>query len=253
MNQNCNNKLIWIVVIAGIVIITPILFVTLYPLPYILFGITNWDDHQPHTVHVSVANARTSVNLSDEIIVIGPGQRIERGIPPWKNDRDLDFTVTLEDTVTSRFTLNLRQGMRSQIDLHDPDANSLISPCILNYNSGVYDDGNPHPVFEIVNPDRTRMHAVSIFVGWDNNQSLFGNTYELMPEQRVNSPIITTLSSKEYYFNVTVDNNRTSYFKQWIGPNSPTRSINITNPEIDSREVMTMDYAARYWHGKCSG
>lgn len=240
--------------IGGCAAIALIMLTIVFPLSYSLFEMTNWDT-QSHTVHIVVMDDATQAPVYEESILLSPGQRVERVIQPWNTDKTFNFSVTLDQTTSSQFNLNLWRERRGVIDIGDPDAHAKINPCILYPQSGFFDNGNPQSLFTITNSDTNKTHTVAVTIADSSDRIFFEQEFALAPRRERNSPLKSTITTRQYHITATVDRNATGRCTAFIGPTTANchMTVNGSGIEVADYSGFTSDYGARYWKGKCSG
>ncbi|MDO9323856.1 MAG: hypothetical protein Q7T80_02755 [Methanoregula sp.] len=254
MMMKISGWTIHLLAIIGCAAIALVLLTIVFPQSYSLFEMTNWDT-QPHTIHIVVTDDATQAPVYEESIPLSPGQRVERGIPSWDSDKTFNFSVTLDQTISSQFTLNLWRERRGVIDIGDPDAYAKINSCILYHQSGFFDNGNPQSLFSITNSDTNKTHNVTVSVADNSGRTFFEQEFVLAPGQEINSLLKSTITIRQYRITTTVDRNATSTCSAFIGPATANCQMTVNDSGIEGADYsgFTYDYALMYWKGKCSG
>jgi hypothetical protein len=235
-----------------------VLLVTGYPPTESLFEVTNQDTAKAHTVHILVTDEVTRQQVYEGTILLSPGQWTEHRIAPLDSRRDFNFTITRDGTETSHFILELGNGWRGIIDIADPDAHSGINPCIFLGDwsmQGSVDTGNPKPIYTVINSDADLTHIITVSVTDAAGTILSENQFTLAPGQEIRSPVWSAISEKRYIVTTTDERNLTSGCDMRIGPHTANCRMIIqgTGIEVVDSQGIRVDYAARYWTGKCSG
>jgi hypothetical protein len=254
MKLNSQQNII-ILIIGLAFLIVLVFFTVINPLSYSLFEMTNWDTTHSHSVRVIVSDDLTQKPVFEEIITLSPGQRIERGIQSWDNNKNFNFSVRLDQMTSSQFTMNLWRGQRGVIDIADPVAGDMINPCIHYYNTGGADYGHQEPVFIITNEDTNNSHTVEVTVANGTGGIIFKHECTVPPGQDIYSSLKGTFVAKQYIVTVSDAGSSLLCIKD-VGPYTSNCRIIIRDSGLEifeSDEIFDGTYGLPYWKGKCSG